>query len=255
MKMLDVVFPRSLKLLLLLLGTAALVALFSVACSSEKVLIATDGEYKPFNFINESTGEIDGLERELGDELCRRADLECEWTINPWDDMIPDLRAEEFDAIMAGMSITPERDERIDFTDPYYPPAPSAYLARAGAGDDAAQGKVGTMEGTIHSDYFQETGREYVGFPDADETLNALLSGAVDAILIDRAYSIERLTELEGQVAIVGPPVPLDQGLGIGVREDSPLRERFNEAMASMKEDGTLNDLLRKWIGEDSDTF
>ena len=253
--MLDMVYPKSAKLLLLLLGTTALVALFSLACGSDSVLIATDGEYRPFNFVNEDTGEIDGLERELGDELCRRANLECQWTINAWEDMIPDLQAEEFDAIMAGMSITPERDELIDFTDPYYPPSPSVYIARAGEGDDAVEGIVAAMENTIHSDYFQGTGRQYVGFDEAGAPLEALFSGEVDAILVDRAYALEKLTELEGRVAIVGPEVPLDQGLGIGVQEDSPLRERFNEAIASMKEDGTLNDLLRKWIGEDSDTF
>ena len=255
MKKLDMAFPRFAKLLLLLLGAIILVAFLSLACRSDRVLIATDGAYHPFNFVNESTGEIDGLEREMGDELCRRADLKCEWIINEWEDMIPDLQAEEFDAIIAGMSITPERDQLIDFTDPYYPPSPSVYIARAGAGDQAAQGIVAAMEETIHSDYFQATGREYVGFDDPDGSLGALFSGDVDAILVDRGYAIEKLTELEGRVAIVGPEVPLDEGLGIGVREDSPLRERLNEAIASMKEDGTLNDLLRKWVGEDSDTF
>ena len=65
--------------------------------------------------------------------------------------MIPDLIAEDFDAIIAGMSITPERDEQIDFTEPYYPPSPSVYLALAAAGDAAAQGRIGAHSSTIHS--------------------------------------------------------------------------------------------------------
>ncbi len=255
MKKLELAFPTSIRLLLVALGAMAFIAFLSLACKSDSILIATDGAYHPFNFINEDTGEIDGLEREMGDEICRRADLQCEWTVNEWEDMIPDLRAEEFDAIVAGMSITPERDQLIDFTDPYYPPSPSVYIARAGAGDEASQGIVAAMENTIHSDYFQATGREYVGFDEPGGPLEALFAGDVDAILVDRGYALEKLTELEGRVVIVGPKVPLDQGLGIGVREGSPLRERFNKAIASMKEDGTLNELLRKWIGEDSDTF
>ncbi len=255
MKILGITFPKSPKPLLLILGITFLVVLFSLACRSDSVLIATDAEYPPFNFINESTGEIDGLEREMGDEICRRANLQCKWTINPWDDMIPDLRAEEFDAIIAGMTITSERDQLIDFTEAYYPPAPSVYIARAGAGDDAAQGIVAAMEETIYSDYFRSIGREYVGFENSPSSVDALLSGEIDAILVDRGFAIERITETEGQFAIVGPEVSLGQGLGIGIREDSPLRERFNEAIESMKEDGTLNDLLRKWVGEDSDTF
>ena len=60
--------------------------------------IATIGDYDPFDFINEEGGS-DGLERELGDELCRHADLECEWVLNEWAAMIPELVAEEFDVI------------------------------------------------------------------------------------------------------------------------------------------------------------
>ena len=88
---------------------SAALALALASCSeAEPVVIASDGSYHPFNFVNDA-GEIDGLERELGDELCSRADLECEWVQNDWESMIPDLVAEEFDAIMAGMSITAER--------------------------------------------------------------------------------------------------------------------------------------------------
>ena len=79
----------------------------------------------------------------MGDELCSRADLECEWVQNDWESMIPDLVAEEFDAIFAGMSITAEREETIDFTEAYYPPTPSVYLARAGEGDEAIEGTLG----------------------------------------------------------------------------------------------------------------
>ena len=240
------------------LGLAASIAVsvvLLVACGAETVVIATDGEYHPFNFINETTGEIDGLERELGDELCSRAGLECEWVVNDWKDMIPDLQAEEFDAAMTGMSITTERDQLIDFTEPYYPPSPSVYLARAGANDQATDGAVGAHEQTIHSDYFQAKGRSYQAFEDPVTSLAALIGGEIDALLVDRGYAIEKLNELEGQLAIVGPEVPLDHGLGIGVRDGSDLREKFNEGIAAMKEDGSLNDLLRKWIGEDTDTF
>ena len=107
------------------------IAAMSACGDSDTVVFATDGSYHPFNFVNEA-GEIDGLERELGDELCRRAQLNCEWVINDWDAMIPDLIAEDFDAIIAGMSITSERDEQIDFTRPYLPAEP-VRVPRAGS--------------------------------------------------------------------------------------------------------------------------
>ncbi len=224
---------------------------------ADTVTIATVGSYHPFDFINDE-GETDGLEPELGDELCRRADLECEWVINDWVDMIPDLVAGEFDAIFSGMSITSEREELIDFTAAYYPPTPSVYVARAGEGDEAVQGTIGASANTIYSDYFTELGVPFVPFDEftgAAGPVDAVLDGTVDAVLVDHGYAIEKLSEHGGRLAIVGPSVQLDRGLGIGVRKGSELKPKLDEALASMKADGTVNALILKWIGADASTF
>jgi len=228
--------------------------LVSCGDGAEPVHLATEGDYHPFNFINDG-GEIDGLERELGDELCRRAELECEWVLNDWEHMIPDLVAEEFDAIIAGMSITDKRDMTIDFTQPYYPPTPSVYLAVAGAGDEAVEGQLGAYANTIYSDYFTERGIAYTEFSDEDDRLAALLNGDIDAMLVDHAYAVEKLSEYEGRLAVVGPSVLLDRGIGIGVRNNDELLAKLNSAIASMKADGSLDALIVKWVGEDAATF
>ena len=245
---------RSIHALNALLLAVSLVLLLAACERADTAVIATDGNYHPFNFINDE-GEIDGLERELGDELCERADLECEWVQNDWEEMIPDLVAEEFDAIFAGMSITAKREELIDFTEAYYPPTPSIYLARAGAGDEAVQGAIGATVNTIYSDYFTELGRPFVSLEGEVDGADAVLNGEVDAVLVDHGYGVEKLAEHQGQLAIVGPTVLLDRGLGIGVRKGNDLKSRLDEALASMKADGTLNALIIKWIGEDASTF
>ena len=228
--------------------------LLSCGDGTEPVRLATEGAYPPFNFLNDE-GQIDGLERELGDELCRRAELECEWVLNDWEGMIPDLVAGEFDAIIAGMSITDERETTIDFTQPYYPPTPSVYLAVAGAGDAAVEGRLGAYANTIYSAYFAEQGIEYTEFSSEDERLEALLNGDIDASLVDHAYALEMLAAYEGQLTVVGPSVLLDRGIGIGVRNDSDLLAKLNSALASMKADGSLDRLIVKWVGEDAATF
>ena len=247
-----------LKMLLMVMAAvlgALVVVLLACNGGSETVRLATEGQYHPFNFINDD-GEIDGLEREVGDELCRRAKLDCEWALNEWSDMIPDLVAGEFDVIIAGMSITDQRDDTIDFTEPYYSPAPSVYLALAGAGYEAVQGRLRAYANTIYSDYFTEQGIPYTEFSSEDDRLEALLNGDIDASLVDHAYAVEKLVEYEGRLAVVGPSVLLDRGIGMGVREDSgDLRDKLNEAIASMKADGSLNELIRKWVGEDVMTF
>ena len=127
----------------LLLCTIALVLI--VGCGGEPVLIATEGKYHPYNFINDE-GEIDGLERELGEELCKRSDLECEWVIADSERMITGLLAEEYDVILAGMSITEKRRQVIDFTEAYYPPSRPLYLATTSSARIHFTGKVGVSE-------------------------------------------------------------------------------------------------------------
>ena len=234
--------------------TAALLPLLLSCGGSDTVVIATVGDYHPFDFINDE-GEIDGLERELGDELCRRASLECEWILHEWDTLIPELRAEQFDVIIAGMSITTERDELIDFAGPYYPPRPSMYLARAGAGEEAMEGTIGVTANTIFSDYLTEQGIAFTPLDSGIDAASAVLDGDVDAVLVDHGYGVAKLAEHAGRLEAVGPSLRLEQGLGIGVRTGSELLDAFNDALDSMKADGTLNALIRRWLGADAATF
>src|SRR5690606_3240261 len=115
----------------LLLTAAALLALGTTAQAQETVRIATEGAYAPWNFLNDA-GEPAGFEIDLGNAICEQASLSCEWVINDWDSIIPNLLAGNYDVIMAGMSITDERLETIDFSQNYFPPDPSKYVATAG---------------------------------------------------------------------------------------------------------------------------
>ena len=150
----------------------------------EAVRMGTEGAYPPYNFIDDE-GEVDGFERELGDELCRRADLECTWVTNDWDSIIPNLVAGDYDTILAGMSITDERDEVIDFTQPYFPPGQSVHLALAGAGGDVVDGKVAAQVATVQADHLSQSGATLLEYELAPEVVSAVLSGEADAALVD----------------------------------------------------------------------
>ena len=136
----------------IILGAAALTmtATFAFADGHGKtVRMGTEGAYAPWNFINDA-GEVDGFERELGDELCMRAELTCEWVTNEWDSIIPNLVSGNFDTIIAGMSVTDERDEVIDFTQAYTPPDPSVFLAMD-ADLDVTGGVIAAQTATIQA--------------------------------------------------------------------------------------------------------
>ena len=241
----------------LAIASLALLLAGSLSCSGAPaaVRLATEGAYPPYNFINED-GEIDGLERELGDELCRRAGFECTWLTNDWDSTIPTLVAGDFDAVLTGMSITDERDELIDFTQPYLPPSPSVYVALAGAGDEAVRGVVAAQGATVQADHLSQSGATLREHTTAPEVIAAVLSGEVDAALVDGAFAGDSIAESGGRLALVGPEVPLDRGVGVGVREgDRQLREKLDRAIGEMKVDGSLNALIEKWLGVGAETF
>ena len=166
------------------------------------------------------------------DELCRRANLECVWVTNEWDTIIPNLLAGDYDTIMAGMSITDEREETIDFTQPYFPPSPSVYIARAGAGDEAAEGKVAAQVSTVQADHLSESGATLQEYELAPEVVSAVLNGEVDAALVDLEFAQESVDKSAGKLTIVGPRVTLDTGIGVGVREsDGELKDKLDRAI------------------------
>ena len=229
----------------------------ALACNigSDVVRMGTEGAYPPYNFINDS-GEVDGFERELGDALCQRAQLECEWVVNEWDSIIPNLVADNYDTILAGMSITDERDAVIDFTQPYFPPSASVYIALAGAGENVVNGTVAAQVETVQAGYISESGATLLEVALAEDVVAAVLNGEADAALSDKLFLDDFVASSEGKLTIVGPEVLLNKGTGVGVREtDGELKRKLDEAIGAMKEDGSLNTLIEKWFGADAQTF
>jgi polar amino acid transport system substrate-binding protein len=235
----------------LILSTAALAFTASFAMAQDVVRLGTEGAYPPWNFLNDD-GEVDGFERELGDELCARADLTCEWVTNDWDSIIPNLVSGNYDVIIAGMSITDERDEVIDFTQNYTPPDPSAYVA-VSDGVDVETGVIAAQTGTLQAGYVADSEAILVEFATPEETLTAVRNGEADAVLADKSF-LAPIVDEDADLVFTGPDVPLGGGVGMGLREsDTDLRETFDAAIQSMKDDGSLNEMIIKW--EVSSTF
>lgn len=230
-----------------LILTAALLALTAGAGSAQTTRLGTEGAYPPYNFINDN-GQVDGFERELGDELCTRAELTCEWVTNDWDSIIPNLVSGNYDAIIAGMSITEERDAVIDFTQAYLPPEPSSYMALEGADPDLAGGVIAAQTGTIQASHVAESGATLVEFATPEETIAAVRNGEADAVLADKAYLEPIASESGGELVLV-EDVAIGGGIGLGLRESDPdLRAKFDTAIEAMKADGSLNAMIVKWF-------
>lgn len=228
----------------LILGTAILALTAGIAAAGDVVRMGTEGAYEPWNFVNDK-GEIDGFERELGDELCLRAELTCEWVKNDWDSIIPNLVSGNYDTIIAGMSVTDERDEVIDFTQPYTPPDPSAFAA-LDANLDVETAVIAAQATTIQAAFIAEQGWSLIEFATPEETVAAVRAGEADAVLADQSF----LDTVAGQdgIVLLERTEMIGGGVGMGIREsDGELRGKFDAAIQSMKDDGTLNVLIAKW--------
>ena len=222
----------------------------SAMAASHAVRMGTEGAYPPYNFINDK-GEVDGFEREMGDEICKRAGLECTWVTNDWDSIIPNLVSGNYDTIIAGMSVTAERDEVIDFTNEYIPASPSSYVGLAGSDVDVNGGVITAQTATIQAGHVAASGATLVEFATPDETIAAVRIGEADAVLADKDYLTPIVAESGGELAFIGDDIAIGGGVGMGVREsDGELKAKLNAAIDSMKADGTLNAMLAKWFTE-----
>ena len=228
-----------------LILTTATLALTAGMSFADTIRMGTEGAYPPYNFINDA-GEVDGFEREFGDELCARAELTCEWVVNDWDSIIPNLVSGNYDTIIAGMSITAERDEVIDFTQNYTQPVPSAYMALS-ADLDLSGAVIAAQTNTIRASFIAASGATLVEFATPEETVAAVKNGEADAVLADKSY-LTPVAEDDADLVLLAQQELIGGGVGMGLREsDAELRGKFDAAIASMKADGSLNALIAKW--------
>ena len=225
-----------------IVGLALGVAMSSVAMA-QTIRMGTEGAYPPYNFINDAG------------ELCKRASLTCEWVKNDWDSIIPNLVSGNYDTIIAGMSITAERDEVIDFTQDYFPPSPSLFVALSGGSVDVKGGVIAAQTATIQAGFVAASGATLVEFATPDETIQAVRNGEADAVLADGDFLLPIVNESNGELAVVGQE-SIGGGIGMGIREsDGDLKAKMNTAISSMKADGTLNTMIKKWFGDDANVF
>ena len=243
-----------------LLIAAAALALVTTAANAQTVRLATEGAYAPFNFVDDD-GAAAGFEIDLGNEICSRAALDCEWVITAWDTMIPNLLAGNYDVIMAGMSITEERLQSISFSDDYFPPDPSRFAMAADADIDVAAMaglRIGAQAATSQLGYIQANladDNTVLSYETFDQAIADLAAGNLDVVLADGGYLEPIVAATDGALVLADAAVMIGGGIGAGIRkEDTDLLATFSQVIGEMKADGTLNALIIQWF-DNPNTF
>lgn len=220
-----------------------------------KLLVGSDTAFPPFESMNGDV--VEGFDVDLMNAIGEKLGLEVVFMTEIFDTLIPTLVAGgKFDVIASGMTIKPEREEEIDFSDPYYDsnqslvmPKGSTYTGPA----DLAGKKIGVQSGTTGEAWAQENipNAELVPFKNATEAFAAAAAGNVDAIVNDLPVSTEILKEDDRGLEIVAQ-IPTGEQYGFGVSKDNPeLTKAINKALAELKADGTYAEIYRKWFGID----
>ena len=248
-------------------SVAAAVALVLVAGTAsadmKKVRIGTEGAYPPFNFIDDK-GQLQGFDVDIAKALCEAAKYDCEFVVQDWDGIIPGLIAKKYDAIIASMSITEERKQKVDFTDKYYN-TPAKFIAKEGMGldisPDGLKGKsVGVQRATIHENFLRDNfpGMDIRVYATQDEANADLVSGRVDLVMADSVALLEGFLETDAGKGFefVGPdyndPKWHGDGAGIAVRKgEDDLRKGLNAAITQIRKDGTYKKINDKYFDFD----
>ncbi|WP_068010253.1 transporter substrate-binding domain-containing protein [Pseudovibrio axinellae] len=246
-------------------ATLALIASTQVQAKEwTKIRIATEASYPPFAFTT-ADGQLAGFEIELGNALCAEAKVECEWMPVDWDGLIPGLVAGKYDTIMASMSITPERKERIDFSAKYYQTPPGVAVPKDSKITEAsvegmAGALVGAQVGATHAVFAEDilSKSDVSMYPTADEYKLDLESGRLDAAIDDVVVLSDWLNSEEGACCkLLGTMSSIPQihgeGVGVGVRKgNQDLADLFSKAVIALRENGKYKEINDKYFDFDA---
>nr|WP_227672940.1 ABC transporter substrate-binding protein [Psychrobacter lutiphocae] len=214
--------------------------------------IATEGAYAPFNYTD-AAGNLAGFDVDISNALCEQMQVTCEIESQDWEGIIPGLKAKKYDAIVAAMSVTPERSAQVDFTEPYFTNS-LVFIATKDSAFDPSQAQminghqIAAQRSTISSQWLENT------YPEADikmyDTLNNafldLESGRVEAMISDKLPALEWLSHNNDGFELKGDEIEIDDNFAIAVRKEDPLKQKLNEALAAIKANGTYDTLKDK---------
>lgn len=216
--------------------------------------IATEGAYAPYNFTNPD-GSLGGFDVDIANAICEKLQVKCDIQAQDWEGIIPALKSGKYDAIVAAMSVTPERSEQVDFSTPYYANT-LVFLAKEDSSFDPSKQAdidgttIAAQRSTISSQWLEKT------HPKAklqlhDTLTNAFLdlsAGRAGAMIADKAPAFTWLQTDGGKgFAVKGDEISIDDNIAVAVdKGNAELLAKINKALEDMKADGTYQAILAK---------
>jgi arginine/ornithine transport system substrate-binding protein len=236
----------------------------SWAADIKKVRIGTEGAYPPFNLIDQN-GNLQGFDIDIANALCEASGVECEFVIQDWDGLIPGLMAKKYDAIIASMSITDERKQKVNFTNKYYQ-TPASFVAKKGTNIEISKeglaGKtVGVQRATVSENFIRDNFGQNINirsYATQDEANMDLVSKRLDLVFADAVVLMEGFlnTDAGKEFEFIGPGYTnkewFGDGIGIAVRKgEDDLLKMLNDAIEKIRDNSTYKKINDKYFDFD----
>jgi polar amino acid transport system substrate-binding protein len=219
------------------------------------LLIATDAPYPPFEIGTPADSDFGGFDIDVANAVAEKLGLTPEFQDTSFDTIFRDVAAGQFDIVVAASTITPGRQQTVNFSDPYYE-AQQALVVPTGSDitsvDDLAGKIVGAQDGTTGEVYANDEtdAGEVRGFPEGPDAINALVTGQVDATIIDQPVAVDATDKTDG--IEIAAEIPTNELYGMALsKENTALLDAVNKALVEMKGDGTITDLYQKYFQTD----
>lgn len=243
--------------------TLSVVSAFGLA-NAETLRVSTDGTYPPFSEMGED-GKMIGFDIDIAAALCKEMAVECEFKQIDWDGLIPALKANKIDAIIASMNATDERRKSVTFSAPYYT-NPGVFVRPKGADVDISEeGLDGKVLGVLRASVFDTYATEELGdwvdiqrYNSQDEANLDAQAGRLDLLFADKIVLQDGFLQRDAgkDFEQFGPELTdekyFGEGISVAVRlEDQALADRFSQAIKAIRENGAYKAVNDKYFDYD----
>lgn len=239
----------------LLMASLMVVAMFlATGCQAgdQTLVVGTSADYPPYEYVDED-GNYAGFDIELMEEIGKRLGREIEWQDIAFDGLIGSLQSDKIDAIIAAMSATPEREEQVDFTDPYFIGADAIIVAEGSditinANEDMAGYSVGVQSGTIQEQWIAENiETDLSTYERAEQAIMDLKSGRIDIVAMDYFTALSFIEQ--GGIELALKTEFAGEHMSIAVKEgNTELREELDAVIDELQAEGFIDELAMEYL-------
>jgi polar amino acid transport system substrate-binding protein len=228
----------------------------SQAAEMDTYIVGTDGQYQPFSYVD-SDGNLQGFDVDSMRWIAEKNGFRVKFQVIEWDGIIPALLADKIDIIYSGMTITPERAEKVDFSEPYWE-VNQDVVTRSDStitldNVEAGRASIGTQSGCTAATWIDqnlvETGKmpssQLKLYSNTPLAVDDLVAGRIDAVMYDDLVLKDMIANRP--VKIIGN-VETQEEFGIAVRKSDPqLLAMLNDGLAQLKADPYWRELVVKY--------